>query len=786
MSDTLKKLFGFHWCSPVSNVEKGKKGDAPNRLSREGSLSNIALFNSLTPHEKQDLAKQGEVKVFKDGAVILEEGKTSDCFYTIEEGEAEVQNHGKTVNVLRKGDYFGEMSVLHENMQIPYTVVAKGKVIVAFYSHSKFEDVVGKGRINNKDKRVAVSAEQRFKSEYKALRKEDAQLKKRPSTKQFLLTTLTSNAIFAALDDSQIASVVYEMEEHACPPGEVLMREGDEGDSFYVVEKGEFEVLRIINGQEAKLQDGGPGSCIGELALMHNAPRNATIKFVTDGVVWSLPRRIFREVLARQQVTLKKEYLKFLRTVKIFESLSAEEMNKLSDALDSAKFKAGETIFNEGDEGDKFYILVEGECRVDRLNPESNEVEEIDRLDRGDYFGELALLENKPRSAAIVAESACRCAYLNASEFAELIGPLKQNLLKDTPRSRKYSTTGTKESVSSDSAPQPASEVTTAPKAAAVKLEDLNELGYLGSGAFGMVTLVRDMHTEKLYALKRVLKGKVVKCKQEGHIMSERSIMAGLQHEFLLNLHCTFQDKDYVYFLMDACLGGEMFTVLRARNQFDEDTAKFYVASLVEVIDCFQQQDVVYRDLKPENVLFDDTGYIKLCDLGFAKRLDKTGRTYTLCGTPDFLPPEIVMGMGHGKGVDWWTLGIITYEMLVSYPPFYAEDNVQIYRNIVSGKISFPRYLSSEATSFISGLLKQKPTKRLGIIQGGADRIREHPWFQGFDWQALRDRKLPAPIKVRVRKVEEITMKQEALLEAKQDELIYGKVHGDMSWAEGF
>jgi serine/threonine protein kinase len=155
--------------------------------------------------------------------------------------------------------------------------------------------------------------------------------------------------------------------------------------------------------------------------------------------------------------------------------------------------------------------------------------------------------------------------------------------------------------------------------------------------------------------------------------------------------------------------------------------------------------DIVYRDLKPENLLINENGFLKITDFGFAKHL--TGRTYTLCGTPDYLAPEIVSSMGHGKGVDWWTLGILIYEMIASIPPFYDEVPLKTYNKIMHGTLTFPSYFTKEAVSLVRKLLHRKPTKRLGVVKGGASLIKSHPWFSPeIDWADLYNMKGKGPI----------------------------------------
>merc|ERR1711997_1161445 len=259
-----------------------------------------------------------------------------------------------------------------------------------------------------------------------------------------------------------------------------------------------------------------------------------------------------------------------------------------------------------------------------------------------------------------------------------------------------------------------------------LKLSDLRIIATLGVGGFGRVELVMIAGDTKQrsYALKQMKKSQIVETRQQQHIMSEKEIMEESDCHFIVKLFKTFKDRKYLYMLMESCLGGELWTILRDRGNFDDSTTRFYTSCVVEAFDYMHSRGIVYRDLKPENLVLDDRGYLKVTDFGFAKVVED--RTFTLCGTPDYLAPEIVTGQGHGKGVDWWTLGILIYEMLASFPPFFDDEPIETYRKIIKCRLKFPRYFSHEAKELIKSLLRAKPTKRLGVIRGGARNIRKH------------------------------------------------------------
>merc|ERR1711988_1513406 len=198
--------------------------------------------------------------------------------------------------------------------------------------------------------------------------------------------------------------------------------------------------------------------------------------------------------------------------------------------------------------------------------------------------------------------------------------------------------------------------------------------------------------------------------------------------------------------VMECIGGGELFTHLRRARKFNDEQSKFYAAQTAGAFAHCHNKNIIHRDLKPENILMCQNGYSKLTDFGFAKIIEPGTRTYTLCGTPEYIAPEALLNKGHGKPVDWWTLGILNYEMLAGQPPFVDDDPMGIYQQILAGKVSFPRFFDRQAKSLIKKLLDADLTKRYGCLKGGASDIKKHKWFLRFNWTDLYNRKLKAPV----------------------------------------
>ncbi|OIW31341.1 camp-dependent protein kinase catalytic subunit [Coniochaeta ligniaria NRRL 30616] len=295
-------------------------------------------------------------------------------------------------------------------------------------------------------------------------------------------------------------------------------------------------------------------------------------------------------------------------------------------------------------------------------------------------------------------------------------------------------------------------------------LADFKRVRTLGTGTFARVCLVRpatnaDADLNAVYALKILRKTEVIKLRQVDHVRHERQILAEVSgHPFITNLRASFSDPDFLYLLLDYVPGGELFSYLRKWRRFDEDMARFYAAEIVLVLEYLHERQggVAYRDLKPENLLLDEEGHIKLVDFGFAKRLgnnantadDKPQETYTLCGTPEYLAPEVIHNKGHTTAVDWWALGILIYEFLTGYPPFWHQNPIEIYKQIVEKPVVFPQepHISDEAEDLIRQFCTVDRSRRLGNISGGAARVKEHPFFRGVDWDAVYSRKHKGPI----------------------------------------
>jgi len=285
---------------------------------------------------------------------------------------------------------------------------------------------------------------------------------------------------------------------------------------------------------------------------------------------------------------------------------------------------------------------------------------------------------------------------------------------------------------------------------------DFEILKLIGKGTFGQVYQVRKRDTQRIYAMKVLQKKVIVQKKEVAHTVGERNILvrtATTDSPFIVGLKFSFQTPSELYLVTDYMSGGELFWHLQKEGRFDERRAKFYIAELILAIQHLHNNDIVYRDLKPENILLDANGHIALCDFGLSKaNLTKNDTTNTFCGTTEYLAPEVLLDeSGYTKMVDFWSLGVLVFEMCCGWSPFYAEDTQQMYKNIAFGKVRFPRdTLSQEGRNFVKGLLNRNPKHRLGATDD-AEELKRHPFFGDIDWDILAKKLITPPFKPKLK-----------------------------------
>ena len=659
---------------------------------------------------------------------------------------------------------------------------------------------------------------------------------------QFIDTALEDNFIFASLTAHERRLLIDAMVLESVPAGTVIIKQGEVGDFFYVVEEG--QVSFAVDNQH--VGSTGRGGSFGELALLYNCPRAATCLANTACRLWKVDQKTFRHMLANNTNAQQKDINDVLRKVPFLAELDDRDLLRISDALTSVTFPEGERIINKGDVGEVFYIVREGSVKVHDIGfGDSTFVDQP--LQAGDYFGERALITGDPRVANVTATSVCTCLCLSRDTFEKVLGPLqglidasmkKRTLLgvpifsnsqfqphelarltdlitehvfqpgtilaeegkalkqclyiirsgnvavanddgvinnlkdadyfgdkflkeKDGFLSKQTITVQTETACGMLTRRDIESVIGNmgrlghplAPASAnlnkSIRFKDLVKFRILGVGTFGKVWLVSHKRTGTPYALKQLSKREIIGHHQVEGVIREKNIMASLDHPFVVNLVATFQDDRFLHMLIELVQGGELFSVIHTetRDGIPNGNSRFYAACILESLAHLHHRSICYRDLKPENILIDQRGYCVLVDLGFAKIV--VDKTYTLCGTPEYLAPEIILSKGHDKGVDYWAFGVLIYEMLVGRSPFYSygTDQVSLFKRIVQVKYSFPHggMVHDMAQDLIQRLIVRRQANRLGCLSRGDMDVRDHMWFSIIDVDKLLKKQIPPP-----------------------------------------
>jgi cGMP-dependent protein kinase len=446
--------------------------------------------------------------------------------------------------------------------------------------------------------------------------------------------------------------------------------------------------------------------------------RVSLAKIVSVLVDKDIDEKLLKKATVEKLTTVRK----LLQDIYLFKQILDKQVTRVALALESYTYPKGANIFAAGDPSENFYLITSG--RVEVTIPGKGVVR---TLAKGDYFGERGLLFSEPRSATCSAVDEVEVLQLSNSVFTSILGKFKDVLegrikLQD----------------------------------ADVKLTELDNLWIVGEGSFGSVRLVTHKTTKAMYALKCIRKSHVIETGQQKNVQMERKILLQLFHPCIVQFVRTYKDEETIYFLMEFLGGGDLFTAIREIGMLTKSQAQFYAGSVILAIEYVHKCRLMYRDLKPENVLLDDQGFVKLVDFGTAK---EGLSSYTLVGTPEYLAPEVILGKGYTCSADWWSAGVMMYEFICGPLPFRSRsgDQVELCRAILEAEVKFPSYVKdSTARAILKGLLERGVERRLASGSMGALDLMEHPYFGGFDWDAVVSRTLVVPYKPDLEKIQSI------------------------------
>uniref|UniRef100_A0A8C5HDT6 cGMP-dependent protein kinase n=1 Tax=Gouania willdenowi TaxID=441366 RepID=A0A8C5HDT6_GOUWI len=400
-------------------------------------------------------------------------------------------------------------------------------------------------------------------------------------------------------------------------------------------------------------------------------------------------------------------------------------------------FTDGDCITRQGAAGDSLYIISKGQVKVTEKKPGRDEPRP---LSEGQWFGERALWEDYIQTENVIAVGDVTCLVIKIGESYEITREFKS-----TGSHKSYKLTPGFSMNRSDMDVVSLSSST---------LSDFQIICGLAVGEFGHVDLVQlKTNIQRLFAMKVLTKRSIVKSAQREHLIREGRILKEIRCAFIVRLYKMFKDAECLYSLTEACLGGDLSDLLRYKGYLDECSTRFYTACVVEALTFLHCRGVVYRDVKPENVVLDEHGYAKLV-LTCVKNVEAGQRTWTFCGTLGYMSPEVILCKGHSTSSDMWSLGVLVFELLSGRLPFSSSDPEKILTSTIGGidESDFPKTISKRASSLITELCRSNPAERLGSRRNGAKEIQKHKWFEGFNWHGLCKRTMAPPLIPKVRR----------------------------------
>ncbi|XP_067269137.1 cGMP-dependent protein kinase 1 [Pseudorasbora parva] len=548
---------------------------------------------------------------------------------------------------------------------------------------------------------------------------------KSQESKRLIESALAENECMKYLDRDQMQCLVDSAHPITLKQGVCVFQEGDNGTQAYILEEGKLEASRA--GQRLHIIE--PGMMFEEHSVIHNHSCSTTVTALVNSRLWVMEGQVFQRVMQRSSLITITQSLQFLRSVPLLSVLADDVLIKVSDALEESHYSDGDYILQNGSPGDKLFILSQGQVKVLEKRASNEESMMVCVLTRGDCFGDRALQGDDMRSMSVLAAGDVTCLVIDKEFFQKVTGGLDDARKNPSNKARSKAEedgTGFGE----------------------MSLSSFQVLCNLGEGQYGHTQLVHLKSDPSCkFALKTIRKQAIQSPGQRERMLSEKHILMDLQSPFIARLHCTFKDARFLYMLMEACEGGDLWILLRERGSLEEDAVRFYTACVLEALSVLHRKGIVHRDLKPENVLLDQRGYAKLTGFGCAKKLGCLHRAWSFCGSVGYQPPEVILHQGHGLPADLWAVGMLMYELLNSSPLFSGSEPLKVYTAALKGidELEFPKTISRTAAHLIKSLCRLSPTERLGQRNGVKD-VCKHVWFEGFDWEGLQKGTLTPPL----------------------------------------
>jgi len=655
-------------------------------------LERVQIFNVLDDQQMTSICQELVVQIYATGSTIIRQGDSGehiDSVFIIKSGAVQVTKDDQMVRTLGVGDYFGELALLYRRPRSA-TVVASMRTSCVAFKRSVLARVLGDVFYLALFQNVVFQA---------------------------LKTTLT----FSQFSDEQLRSLAGAVLIKDFPARSVVFLEEKEtrGLRYFIVLDGEVVVGTPGNDDVCARLSCGDG--FGDEYLkdtsrpFQHKVENASdfpckLALLSTEAVKSLAATSDVEELLDDQ-----EKMAMLRKVYVFRHLSKPHCKLIAKSLRTLSKRKGEAVIVEGEMGSQFFVIRSGELLVVKQG------RTLRTLGKSDYFGERGLLYDEPRTASVLVNSSkADLLFIDKKIFTQILdGKMRAHLEQRIKlQNRNFD------------------------------LDDLREVRIIGRGTFGVVKHVTHRESGHPYALKCISRVQAVRNREQEHLQLEREILLENDHPFIVKVVKTFKDRRYIYFLQELVIGGELYAAIRELGLLSRAQAQFYVASMILALESLHMRDITFRDLKPENVLLDSHGFIKLIDFGCARKL--RGITFTLLGTPHYMAPEVINGQGYRISCDVWSVGVCLYEFMCGPLPFGndTDDHLEVFRHILQSKLTFPSVFKDRAARrVIRGLLRRPVEERLRLSDlSGDSSVRCDEFFCGFSWDRLLSRQLDPPL----------------------------------------
>jgi len=740
------------------------KGTPLGREETLEQLRKVPMFASLEEKDLERVADIAQVRAYEQDEVIVNYGVESNGVHILLSGKAQI-SVPQAAGMLSAGDFVGVEALQAGKSRASSQLTAGADVRTLSIARDKYEELKISQPKHKKEDRIkasrmigSVNAALTLKNNRKGStppgtcaitgHKRVLDYQKTDDDRLLIAKGLKSSKILSevvGLTQEQCDQVVNATHLIEVEQGKEVFKKGDIGTALFVVQEGLLKVDLVTFEVVLRI-----GDTFGELALLYDEPRTATVEATRDCRLWVLPRTVFKDMLQRTAVMKAKEYSMMLHQVPIIrDKVDLALLSVLAGALEETTLYKDDIVCARGEDAGILFLVQSGFCQV----TEADDADEGKKgLLKGDWFGEQQLFEMAPasRTVMVTSEKATILSLDNyhyqlvhqASQDHSILEQIKQahgtaQEVSNWLKKRRTSAAGRRPSIASRRS------------VGVEQVKEFKTVGALGEGNFGLVLLLRDEDDEEKpseYALKGLNKQHLEQEKQENMVKNERNVLALLDSPFIIHMHGCFHDSGFVYFLLEAALGGELFDVYNDHDLWGQtDKARFHVACVALGLAHMHSRHVIWRDLKLENCLVNSQGYIKLTDMGIAKMV--TGKTYTVCGTADYFAPETLKQVGHNRAADWWALGVMLFIMMAGHSPFDAPEVTQIYKNIIKGltKVQFPAGFPPEAEECVRSLCRKKPEDRITMQRGGMSNLQALSFFDGLDWEDIKELKMPPP-----------------------------------------